>query len=788
MKYNLAELYWQQFEVLSHKCLIEAVSPNIQLIEGGSDKGREMVHTGTSKEFRKNLKGTWIFQCKHKSGDVGPARNALKTDLKKELNKVFIENKHKANNYILVTNITITGDLLDDLQKIFDDFIADNPGTCQNFGIFQYRNFELILEKTPRIIWQYPNILSHVDFEKLFNHPFEKITHTRSKGWIKSIGDRRNTFVHTAQTNAAIESLEKNNIIILTGPPKSGKTFNAEMLALYYVGNENYEAIKIDDPDEVEKFYIAEKKQIFICDDAFGSHVLSYINAEDWDRKLETIFNLADSDHKFIFSSRENIYKAFKNFAKDFDADFLPQTTITSENLSITEKGAILDRYTQLSNFADPVKQNILAQEGVFANHQNFSPESIRAFFNNFAAFDNGDTVSAQLLEHLNKPDAYLSNLFYNLNTNSQAAVLSVLCALETDYENVQRKFAQVRDDLSIKDFKSTTTEFDELDGAIIKIIKNDAKVEEVDFYHPSMQEFLIREIEKDRYGTLRKIILINLNSTLIDQFIITTKLTKPTKKSLKAIDIKVDDIKLIMTGLERILENDRIRFYNLLPFLKWLSDPDTGSTKLFEKDLFSELKKLSEYIYTKVFSEMVYSKLKEEPPVRWMNFLLIIKSLELVTGVKCLESAKTVIKNLINDKRNHAEFWRIALMSNSFLDEDEFNDVIGERWLDEFRISLATDINNLGREIYGSFFPNVQAYRANLKKSGKIEEKLKTGRNWYPNFLICQTKINLLKQTKGKAYNSEVLQAINKEWEVLMKISDTAKNRHRFIVAQGWW
>lgn len=771
MKYNLAELYWQQFEVLSYKCLVEVVSPNIQFIEGGSDKGREMTYTGTSKEFRTDLKGTWILQCKHKSGDVGPARNALKTDLKKELKKVFIENKHKADNYILVTNITITGDLSDELQEIFDDFVADNPGTCQNFGIFQYRNFELILEKTPKIIWQYPNILSHADFEKLFNHPFQKITHNRNKGWLKSIGDRRNSFVHTAQTDAAIASLEKNNIIILTGPPKSGKTFNAEMLALYYVGNLNFEPIKIDDPDEIEKFYIADKKQIFICDDAFGSHNLSYNHAEDWDRKLETIFNIADSDHKFIFSSRENIYKAFKNYAKDFDAEFLPQTTITSENLDITEKVAILDRYTQLSKFADSVKQNILAQEDDFASHRNFSPESIRAFFNNFVAFDNGDSVSAQLLEHLNKPDAYLSSLFYNLNTNSQAAVLSVLCALETDYENVQRKFAQIRDDMNIKDFKSTTTEFDELDGAIIKIIKNDAKVEEVNFYHPSMQEFLIREIEKGRYGTLRKTILINVNSTLIDQFIITTKLTKPTNQALKAIDIKLDDIKLIMIGLERVFENDRIRFYNILPLLKWLSDPDTGTTKLFEKDLFSELKKLSEYIYTKIFSEAIYDKLKDELPVKWMNFLFIIKSLELVTGVKCSESAKTVIKNLINDKRSHAEFWRIALMSNSFLDENEFNDVIGEEWLDKFKDSLIKDINNLGREIYGGFFPDVAAYRADLKKSGKIEEKLKTGRSWYPRFLICQTKINLLKQTKGKAYNSEVLQAINKEWEVLMKI-----------------
>jgi hypothetical protein len=786
MNYDLAKLYWQQFEVLSLKCLIETVSSNIQFIDGGSDKGREMLYLGSSREFRDDLNGKWIFQCKHKSGDLAAARSSLKSDLKKELEKVYLKNSQKSDNYILVTNIPTTGDLLDDLQEIFDTFIKDNPGTCSDFGIFSYRNFETILDKSPKIIWQFPNILSHPDFERLFNHPFQKITDTRTRGWLKGVAERRNFFVHTEQTAMAIESLEKNNIIILSGPPKSGKTFNAEMLALYYVGKDDYEAIKIDDPDDVEKFYIIDKKQIFICDDAFGSHSLSYKDADDWNRKLETIFNLSNDTHKFIFSSRENIYNAFKNYAKDFAESFLPKTTISSEKLSDAEKGAILERYIQLSNLEEEIKREILNSEENIVKHPKFSPETVRAFFKNYSSFQSV-SITARMFDHLEKPDDYLRSIFFNLNENSKAAVLSVLCALESDYQNVQKKFAQIREDLNINTLKSTVTEFDELDGAIIKLIKGE-EVEQVDFYHPSMQEFLIREIEKDKHGALRKIILKNLNTTLINQFILGSPNIKPSKKELKAIEINVEDVKLLKDGLERIIENDQIRLYNVIPFIKWLSDAETGNSKIFAKDLFAELKDLVGFIYISIFTEAIYRKLKDESSVKWMNFLLVLKTLELVTGGTRPDSVKNVIIKLIDDKKNDLEFWCVALLGNVFLEEDKFNDVVGQSWLESFREKLISDINTLGRENYGNYFPdNLDEYRATLRKAGKTE-KLQTKKNWYPTFLVCQTKVKLLKLAKSRAFNNKLLFDISKEWNILMKISQTAKNRHNFNVSKRWW
>lgn len=570
----------------------------------------------------------------------------MKAELNGELVKVFVTNNLKFDNYVLVTNLTVSGTLYDELKAIFDAFQINHPGLCKNFGIISYRDLEDCLENNPKIVWRFLNLLNHADFELLFNTPFQRLISTRSKGWFQGIAKRVNSFVYTQQIENSINNLKEYHIIILTGPSKSGKTFTAEMIALYYFGEKGYEAVKIDDPDEVEKFYNPDKRQIFVCDDAFGSHILSYTHADDWNRKLETVFNLADADHNFVFSSRENIYQAFTNYAKDFEKDFLPKTTIASDDLTDAEKGAILDRYVQLSNLPEAVKEEILVNEDQTTTHANFSPESIRAFFRTKLIFTDKENAVSRLLEHLNNPNKYLRDVFYKLGKNSQAAVLSVLCAPGNTFSNVQRTFANLRSDLEINDLAPTDKEFDELNGAILKVTK-DEQVEAVNFYHPSMQEFLIREVGKDKHGNLRKTILKNLNSVLIRQFLLELPNMKDSQRASKAILISDQDLKLIKVGIERLLENEEIRLYDLIPAIKWISSPETGNSKIFDKSLFTEIKQLVDFIYTNIFEERVFKRLKEESATKWMNFLQTLKTLELVVGRNRPESVKKLIIEL---------------------------------------------------------------------------------------------------------------------------------------------
>src|SRR5690554_6578828 len=129
MKYNLNDLHWQQFELLSFNILQRLVAYGIQFIEGGSDKGRDIIYEGKSHVFQPFWDAKWIFQIKHKGvkgKDQSKAAQALLSDLKIELEQVYIKNKLNFYNYILVTNLYASGDLNDKAEKVFQDFCNNN--------------------------------------------------------------------------------------------------------------------------------------------------------------------------------------------------------------------------------------------------------------------------------------------------------------------------------------------------------------------------------------------------------------------------------------------------------------------------------------------------------------------------------------------------------------------------------------------------------------------------------------------------------------------------------------
>ena len=115
---------------------------------------------------------------------------------------------------------------------------------------------------------------------------------------MNSINKQREKFVYTQFFQRAHDKLSEYPAIILSGPPKSGKTFNAEILTLNFSLFGNYQPILIDDPEEIERAYEIERKQIFVCDDAFGKYGLSY-KAEEWFIKLDRILDLANESYPF---------------------------------------------------------------------------------------------------------------------------------------------------------------------------------------------------------------------------------------------------------------------------------------------------------------------------------------------------------------------------------------------------------------------------------------------------------------------------------------------------------
>jgi len=112
-KYNFDALGPQEFERLCQTLVQQIIGPGVKVYGMGSDGSREATFQGKapypSKE--EQWEGSWIFQAKfHDVQQIGPkeARRLLIAELDDELSKITEKYRHPCDNFILVTNVTLT--------------------------------------------------------------------------------------------------------------------------------------------------------------------------------------------------------------------------------------------------------------------------------------------------------------------------------------------------------------------------------------------------------------------------------------------------------------------------------------------------------------------------------------------------------------------------------------------------------------------------------------------------------------------------------------------------------
>lgn len=792
MKYNLDDFHWQQFEIFAFRCLQKMVSSGIRFLEGGNDKGRDIIYEGQSIEFQPSWSGDWIFQVKHKSfKDADQKQNfqSLLIDLDNELQKVFIKNHLTFINYVLVTNLVITPDLNDKAESLFINFCKKNKVSVKNFSIIGYRHLESCVDQNFDLKWSFQNLISHPDFELLCRTIFDSIIENRNLGWFRTINKYRKYFIYTNFYDKAYKSLLENHAILLTGPPKCGKTFNAEILVYNFKGELNFSPLKIDAPDEIEQFYQKEVSQIFFCDDAFGSHKLSYVNADEWDRKIQGILSLADEKHKFIFTSREHVYNAFQRYANNYNEKHLERIVVNNDGLSFGEKSAILNKYIFLSSLPIKTKNYLQELENDIINHSKYSPETVRSFFANLSEQnDSKYHILQQLILHLNTPDEYLSNLFFQLDVPRRIILLAVLCSHNSELLDIGNSYTNLCNDLGASKIDSYKTILTELDGGILKINNSDSYLE-VKYYHPSMKESLIKIIRDDENGTIHSAVIKNLNLDLLGSC---TFDSSKMKKDGRSIGIKQNEIDSLSLSIKRLIINSDFQFYHVIILIKWFGFKNNSILKVVDKPFYSTIKSLILEYVDYIKSDKFWLRYRNEHLTKWADLMWYLKSLSISYSINLDIIYCQYWISLLVEKRDDNDYWKFVFRLSNYVPEDIIIQKVGRDWLNSFYLQLKSQIYELGYEIYGSEFPDFPKYNSltQEQKQNSNSQKLqhKPNRTWYPRFLLCQEKYMILKDIKGNKIGRNILVKIEKEYEILLRISDYASNRHSFNQEQQWW
>lgn len=164
-KYNLNNFGAQKFELLSQNLVQQVIGPGAKVYGMGKDGAREATFRGKAPYPSKEeiWDGDWIFQAKfHDIQQIGlkEARKILFRELNQELKTITEKYKHPCDNYILITNVSLSPVYKTGLKdKIDEIIIPEYKKNIKNIHVWGSEEICSLLDIHPNVRQRYSELL-----------------------------------------------------------------------------------------------------------------------------------------------------------------------------------------------------------------------------------------------------------------------------------------------------------------------------------------------------------------------------------------------------------------------------------------------------------------------------------------------------------------------------------------------------------------------------------------------------------------------------------------------------
>jgi hypothetical protein len=416
--YELHSLGWKAFQQLCVSVAAELWGQTVQGFFDSQDGGRDgaFYNTWTSSKGE-TFTGSFTVQCKfsQKSG-----RTLNLAALAEELEKAErLAARGLADNYFLFTNMQLTGTADETIRAAFEALSGLNH--CRIFGVEQISQF---IRESARLRMLVPRVYGLGDLGQIL----DARAYDQAQEILSSLGDDMNKFVMTDAYRAAARAIVEHGFVLLLGEPACGKSSIAAALALGAVDEWQCFTVKARDPAEfVAVSNPRESKQFFWVDDAFGATQLDWQMALQWNSAFPNVRAAIKRGAKFVFTSRDYIYRNARNFMKESALPVIhdSQVIIRVEQLSKDEREQILCNHIRLGTQPQAFKRRVKPYLDDVAAHKRFSPEIARRLGN--PAFTKQLTLSTGALDDfVERPVPLLQEVIRTLDTGSRAAIALV--------------------------------------------------------------------------------------------------------------------------------------------------------------------------------------------------------------------------------------------------------------------------------------------------------------------------------------------------------------------------
>ena len=375
ISFDLHKLGWKAFQDLVGCIFTEVMGQSFQQFADVHDGGRDGVYYGQwTPQDGEALSGSFTIQCKHTNNINKILRD---TAIKKELSKIGrLSKKGLVDNYIFVTNHTVTGEIEQDAKKRFE--AAGARYAC----VYGPEWINTKIAENPRLRRLVPRVYGLGDLTQILSHQSYRQT------LAELLDDKLDLkcFVPTEAYRKSARALSTRGFVILLGEPGSGKSVIAKLLALSAADEWELQPIKLHKPDDLERLFNPDDPGQFLwIDDAFGATQFDPIRVQEWNQRLSSLKSSINTGKtRVVFTSRDYIFNAAKDYLKErhFELFNDSQITIKVEELTENERQMILYNHLkcgkQSQNFRKTVKPWLVEA----AATRRFLPEIARRFAN----------------------------------------------------------------------------------------------------------------------------------------------------------------------------------------------------------------------------------------------------------------------------------------------------------------------------------------------------------------------------------------------------------------------
>ena len=487
--YDFLNLSPYEFEQLSCDLLSKQFGVMFESFCLGPDQGIDLRYVGDGNQF--------TAQCKRYAHFKD-----LASILKKERKK--LDQYKPKGKYLLLTSVQLTPRRKDKLISILNPYLT-SPSQIYGHGeINKLLRDNKEIEQAHVKLWMTSSgILERILASKVYNTSSfeEEVIKQNSKIYVQ--GD---CFAE------ALSILEKNRFVIISGIPGIGKTTLGRILTYHFLGMgfEDFIFLSEDIEDGIS-VYKEGRKQIFLYDDFLGRNFLEDRLRKNEDQRIIKFIDKIRKagDKVLIMTTREYILNQAKEKYDSFDTNDidLSKCIVDLSKYSFLVRAQILYNHLFFSPLPKAYIEPLMKKENYLriVDHQSYSPRIIETITqHNFLRDISAEKFVDSFVECLDNPVGIWKNVFETKITELSKLILINLVScgspiflsdLEKAVLNFTRCHGKYGITFSHGDFHRSLKE---LENTFTKIMKDDGRIDFIDFQNPSIQDFLVNYIGCD--------------------------------------------------------------------------------------------------------------------------------------------------------------------------------------------------------------------------------------------------------------------------------------------------